>query len=98
MLALSLRFLRRNALRIGVVLGTFALVAAFIFAQQMREAFAEQDYHSARAQVLAAQARAAELGLESAELSDLQRQELTRPARHRPRRRRRSTRIRSPSS
>jgi lipoprotein-anchoring transpeptidase ErfK/SrfK len=77
MLALSLRFLRRNALRIGVVLGTFALVAGFIFAQQMREAFAEQDYQSARAQVLAAQTRASELGLESAELSDLQRQELT---------------------
>src|SRR2546423_8783390 len=77
MLASSLRFLRRNALRIGVVLGTFALVAGFILAQQMREAFAEQDYHSARAQVLAAQARATELGLESAELSDLQRQELT---------------------
>ncbi|TME55438.1 MAG: hypothetical protein E6I60_06220 [Chloroflexi bacterium] len=77
MLALSLRFLRRNALRIGVVLGTFALVAGFILAQQMREAFAEQDYQSNRAQVLAAQLRASELGLESAELSDLQRQELT---------------------
>jgi lipoprotein-anchoring transpeptidase ErfK/SrfK len=77
MLALSLRFLRRNAIRIGVVLGTFALVAGFIFAQEMREAFAEQDYQSARAQVVAAQARASELGLESAELSDLQRQELT---------------------
>ena len=77
MLALSIRFLHRNALRIGAVLGTFALVAGFIFAQQMREAFAEQDYQSARAQVIAAQARATELGLESAELSDLQRQELT---------------------
>ena len=76
-MALSLRFLRRNALRIGVVLGTFALVAGFIFAQQMREAFAEQDYQSARAQVMAAQTRASELGLDSAEFSDLQRQELT---------------------
>jgi lipoprotein-anchoring transpeptidase ErfK/SrfK len=77
MLALSLRFLRRNALRIGVVLGTFALVAGFIFVQQMREAFAEQDYQSARAQVMAAQTRATELGLASTEFSDLQRQELT---------------------
>ena len=77
MMALSLRVLRRNALRIGVVLGTFALVASFIFVQQMREAFAEQDYHSARAQVMAAQTRASELGLDSAEFSDLQRQELT---------------------
>ena len=41
MLVLCLRFLRGNALRIGVVLGTFALVASFIFVQQMREAFAE---------------------------------------------------------
>src|SRR2546423_3198841 len=77
MLASSLRILRRNALRIGVVLGTFALVAGCTFAQQMREAFAEQDYQSTRAQVLAAQVRASELGLENAELSDLQRQELT---------------------
>jgi lipoprotein-anchoring transpeptidase ErfK/SrfK len=76
-MASSLRFLRRNALRIGVVLGTFALVAGFIFAQQMREAFAEQDFQTARAQVIAAQARASELGLESHEYSDLQRQELT---------------------
>src|SRR2546426_749884 len=80
MLASCLRFLRRNALRIGVVLGTFALVASFIFVQQMREAFAEQDYQSARTQVLAAQARAAELGLDTAEYSDLQRQELTTAA------------------
>jgi lipoprotein-anchoring transpeptidase ErfK/SrfK len=77
MMALSLRFLRRNALRIGVVLGTFALVAGFIFVQQMREAFAEQDFQSARAQVIAAQARATALGLDGAEISDLQRQELT---------------------
>jgi len=76
-MASSLRFLRRNALRIGVVVGTFALVAGFIFAQQMREAFAEQDFQSARAQVIAAQARASQLGLETAEFSDLQRQELT---------------------
>jgi len=63
-----------------VVLGTFALVASFIVVQQMREAFAEQDYQSARTQVLAAQARAAELGLDTAEYSDLQRQELTAAA------------------
>src|SRR2546430_16630666 len=80
MLASCLRFLRGNALRIGVVLGTFALVASFIFVQQMREAFAEQDYQSARTQVLAAQARAVQLGLDTAEYSDLQRQELTTAA------------------
>jgi lipoprotein-anchoring transpeptidase ErfK/SrfK len=61
----------------GVVLATFALVVGFTFVQQMREASAEQDFQSARAQVMAAQAHAADLGLESAELSDLQRQELT---------------------
>ncbi len=77
MLTLSLRFLRRNALRIGVVLTTFSLVVGFTFVQQMREASAEQDFQTARAQVLAAQARASVLGLEVAEFSDLQRQELT---------------------
>ena len=80
MLALCLRFLRGNALRIGVVLGTFALVASFIFVQQMREAFAEQDYQAARNQVFAVQARAAQLGLDTAEYSDLQRQDLTTAA------------------
>jgi len=60
-----------------VVLGTFALVAGLIFVQQVREAFAEQDFHAARAQVLAAQSHAAEVGLDAAEYSDLQRQELT---------------------
>ena len=77
MLTSSLRVLRRNALRIGAVLGTFALVAGFILVQQMREASAEQDFQAARAQVMAAQARASELGLEKSEFSDLQRQELT---------------------
>jgi lipoprotein-anchoring transpeptidase ErfK/SrfK len=76
-LVATLRLLRQNALRIGVVLGTFALVAALIFVQQMREAFAEQDFHAARAQVLAAQSHAQEVGLDAAEYSDLQRQELT---------------------
>jgi len=76
-LVATLRFLRQNALRIGVVLGTFALVAALIFVQQVREAFAEQDFHVARAQVLAAQSHAREVGLDAAEYSDLQRQELT---------------------
>src|SRR5207253_9680 len=71
MLASCLRFLRRNALRIGVVLGTFALVASFIFVQQMREACAEQAYQSARTQVLKAQARAAQLGLDTAEYPGL---------------------------
>jgi len=61
----------------GVALATFALVVGFTFVQQMREASAEQDFQSARAQVMAAQAHAAEVGLESAEFSDLQRQELT---------------------
>jgi lipoprotein-anchoring transpeptidase ErfK/SrfK len=69
--------LRQNALRIGVILGTFALVGALIFVQQVREAFAEQDFHAARAQVLAAQSHAQEVGLDAAEYSDLQRQELT---------------------
>src|SRR5438874_1752273 len=77
MLTSSLRFLQRNSLRIGAVLGTFVLVAGFILVQQVREAAAEQDYHAARAQVIAAQARASELGLENAEFSDLQRQDLT---------------------
>jgi lipoprotein-anchoring transpeptidase ErfK/SrfK len=76
-LAATLRFLRRNATRIGVVLGTFLLVGGFIFVQQMREAFAEQDFQSQRNQVIAAQAHASQLGLEAAEFSDLQRQELT---------------------
>ena len=76
----TLRLLRQNALRIGVVLATFALMAALIFVQQMREAFAEQDFHTARAQVLAAQTHAREVGLEAAEYSDLQRQELTTTA------------------
>ena len=77
MLVLSLRFLRRNAVRIGVAFGSFALVAGFILVQQVREASAEQDFQSARAQVLAAQTQATALGLEAAEYSDLQRQELT---------------------
>lgn len=77
MLVATLRLLRQNALRIGVVLGTFALVVALIFVQQMREAFAEQDYQAARAQVLAAQSYAITVGLDAAEYSDLQRQELT---------------------
>ena len=60
-----------------MVLTTFAVVIGFTFVQQMREASAEQDFQTARAQVMAAQAHAAEVGLESAEFSDLQRQELT---------------------
>ena len=76
-LVATLRLLRQNALRIGVVLGTFALVATLIFVQQVREAFAEQDFNAARAEVLAAQSHARELGLDAAEYSDLQRQELT---------------------
>jgi lipoprotein-anchoring transpeptidase ErfK/SrfK len=76
-LAATRSFLRRNAPRIGVVLGTFVLVAGFIFVQQVREAFAQQDYQAARAQVLAAQTQATELGLTPAEFADLERQEAT---------------------
>jgi lipoprotein-anchoring transpeptidase ErfK/SrfK len=83
-LAATLKFLRRNSLRIWVVLGTFALVSGFIVLQQAREAFAEQDYQTQRSQALAAEARAAQLGLESAEFSDLQRQELTTSSQNAP--------------
>jgi lipoprotein-anchoring transpeptidase ErfK/SrfK len=76
-LARILSFLRRNALRIGVVFGTFVLVGGFIALQEAREAFAQQDYQGQRAQVLAAQDRAASLGLDTTEYSDLERQELT---------------------
>lgn len=79
-LATTLSVLRRNAPRIGVVLGTFVLVAGFIFVQQAREAFAQQDFQSQRAQVLAAQAQATQLGLTPAEFSDLERQEATTSA------------------
>lgn len=53
------------------------LVGGFILLQQVREVSAQQDYQTARAQVLAAQARANQLGLQDGEVSDLQRQELT---------------------
>jgi lipoprotein-anchoring transpeptidase ErfK/SrfK len=76
-LATTLRFLRRNGLRISVVLASFALVLGFVVVQQAREAFAEQDFQSERSQVLAAQARAVDLGLESTEFSDLEQQEAT---------------------
>ena len=76
-LAGTLSFLRRYGTRIGVVVGTFVLVAGLIFVQQMREAFAEQDFQAERTQALAAQNHASELGLELAEISDLQRQEMT---------------------
>ena len=76
-LVATLRVLRQNALRIGVVLSTFVLVVALIIVQQVREAFAEQDFQAARAQVLAAQSHARDLGLDAAEYSDLERQELT---------------------
>jgi len=58
-------------------LGTFLVVGGFIVVQQAREAFAEQDYQSQRAATLAAEDRAGQLGLQSAEFSDLQRQEVT---------------------
>jgi lipoprotein-anchoring transpeptidase ErfK/SrfK len=53
------------------------LVGGFIALQEAREAFAQQDYQGQRAQVLAAQDRAASLGLDTTEYSDLERQELT---------------------
>ncbi len=58
-------------------MGTFLLVGGFIVVQQAREAFAEQDYQSQRAATLAAEDRASQLGLQSAEFSDLERQEAT---------------------
>jgi len=72
-----LTLLREYGVRISVFLGTFAVVASFIVVQQAREALAEQDFQSARSQVLAEQAHAQALGLEASELSDLNRQELT---------------------
>ena len=58
-------------------MGTFLVVGGFIVVQQAREAFAEEDYQSQRAATLAAEDRAGQLGLQSAEFSDLQRQEVT---------------------
>jgi lipoprotein-anchoring transpeptidase ErfK/SrfK len=60
-----------------VLLGSFALVAGFVFVQQTREAYAEQRYQQARDQVLTEQARARDLGLDASEVSDLERQERT---------------------
>src|SRR5437899_4163052 len=77
MLTSSLRFLQRNTLRSGEVRGTFRLVGAFLLGQQVRDGCAETHYHASRAQVMASQERASELGLENSEFSDLQRQELT---------------------
>ena len=79
-LATTLRFLRRNGLRIGVVLGTFVLVGGVIGGQDIREAIAQQNYQAQRAQVLADQSRAISLGLQSAEYSDLVQQEATTSA------------------
>ncbi|HET9849069.1 MAG TPA: hypothetical protein VFR68_10995, partial [Candidatus Dormibacteraeota bacterium] len=84
MLATTLRFLRRNGLRIGVVLGTFVVVGGVIGAQDIREAIAQQDYQTQRAQVLADQSRAITLGLQSAEYSDLVQQETTTSAQAAP--------------
>lgn len=80
MLATTLRFLRRNGLRIGVVLGTFVLVGGVIGGQDLREAIAQQAYESQRAQVLADESRAVSLGLQTAEYSDLVQQEATTSA------------------
>ncbi|HSO93116.1 MAG TPA: hypothetical protein VLS53_01430, partial [Candidatus Dormibacteraeota bacterium] len=77
MLTASLRLIRHNALRIGIVIATFAAVGAIIILQQVREATAIQGYEKARQEVIAEQAHAQSLGLESAELSDLQRQAMT---------------------
>jgi len=77
MLTASLRLIRHNALRIGIVIATFAAVGAIIILQQVREATAMQGFESARQQVLAEQAHAQTLGLDATELSDLQRQAMT---------------------
>ena len=77
MLTASLRLIRHNALRIGIVIATFAAVGAIIILQQVREAAAMQGFESARQQVLAEQAHAQTLGLDATELSDLQRQAMT---------------------
>lgn len=77
MLTASLRLIRHNALRIGIVIATFAAVGAIIILQQVREAAAIQGYETARQQVIAEQAHAQSLGLDAAELSDLQRQAMT---------------------
>lgn len=69
--------LKRNALRIGVVLASFGLVSGAILVQQQREASAEQGFQSARQQMLAEQQHAQALGLQLSEYADLQRQELT---------------------
>jgi lipoprotein-anchoring transpeptidase ErfK/SrfK len=76
-LAATLRFLRRNAVRLGVVLGSFVFVAGLIVVQQAREVLAENAYQAQRAGVLADQQRASDLGLQSGEFSDLERLELT---------------------
>ncbi len=77
MLTASLRLIHHNALRIGIVIATFAAVGAIIILQQVREASAVQGFQTARQQVLAEQARAQSLGLDASELSDLQRQAMT---------------------
>lgn len=77
MLTSSLSLIRRNALRIGVTLASFGLVAGAILLQQQREASAEDSFQAARQQVLAEEQRAQTLGLEATEYSDLQRLELT---------------------
>ena len=80
MLTASLRLIRHNALRIGIVIATFAAVGAIIILQQVREATAIQGFETARQQVIAEQARAQSLGLDAGELSDLQRQAMTTAA------------------
>jgi lipoprotein-anchoring transpeptidase ErfK/SrfK len=77
MLTASLRLIHQNALRIGIVIATFAAVGAIIILQQVREANAIQGFESARQQVLAEQAHAQSLGLDASELADLQRQAMT---------------------
>ena len=77
MLTSIVSVLKRNALRIGVVLASFGLVSGAILFQQQREASAEQGFQSARQQMLAEQQHAQALGLQASEYADLQRQELT---------------------
>jgi lipoprotein-anchoring transpeptidase ErfK/SrfK len=73
----SLTAIRRNARRLVVAGLTAVLVIGLALFQQQREVRAQQDFESARQQVLSAQAEARALGIGEPELADLERQEQT---------------------
>lgn len=77
MLTSIVSVVKRNGVRIGVVIASFGLVSGAILFQQQREASAEQGFQSARQQMLAEQQHAQALGLQASEYADIQRQELT---------------------